>query len=228
MRRFLALGLALLALSLGAPAGLAPASAVPVSWSAGAAFAFVPVNHSFAGGTTAATETIPIGASQIIIEDCAAGAAGGGGDNLGGDFGGGGGSGGYVKKTFSLTPTNWGQTFTVTVKNGSPQPGANTSGADPGSSTVVNGTFGTATSLTAGGGATTGGKSFGAGQAAGVGGSASGGDMNTTGNPGTAGGGTHLGGAGVAGIQCTTGVGGNGNINLGQAGGNGAAWFEYS
>lgn len=170
---------------------------------------------------TAATETIPSGYSQVIIETWGAGGGGGNGDAGTPARGGGGGSGGYVKKTYALTSANWGQTFTYSVGAGgsaTPTNGGNTS--------VTNGTFPTATSLAAGGGhygidgtiSTT----------QGAGGTASGGDVNTPGNGGAA---TSGGAIAPNAITQTPGGGGAGGPfsgGPGQPGTNGRVQFSYT
>lgn len=211
---------------LAAPA----AHPVPIAWdlAGGGGSPFSPVNDTYASAGTF-TETIPTGSSQVVIEDCGSGGSGGGGDAQSGDSGGGAGSGAYVKKTFALTSSDWGTTFSVSLAAGSTANGANLDGNTALASTVTNGTYGTATSLSAGGGAA--GIGFANGSAAGSGGTASGGDVNTSGNAGTSGpGGTPplLGGSGVAGIDCTSGKGGNGRITTGTAGTTGSIWFEYT
>jgi hypothetical protein len=200
----------------------APAvQSVPSAW--GAVFnTFQATNSSHGPGS--GTETIPVGAGQVIIEDC--GAGGGGGSNPGTQSAGGG-SGGYVKKTFTLTPANWGQTFTYVAQLGGAggASGGVNAGSPAGASTVANGTFPTATSLSAGGG----GGGSGTNNPAGGGGAASGGDVNTPGNAGQNGVGGGGGGAGVAGIVCTSGVGGfGGEPGSGQPGGNATIVFEYT
>lgn len=216
MRRFLALGLALLALSFGAPSGLAPASAVPISW--GIASGFTPVTHTYTTGTSA-TETIPVGASSLIIEDC--GSGGGGGTQNSPNFGAGAGSGAYVKKTVSVAGAS-GRTLTYTVGavgTGATIPGAGTNAT---ASTVVNATFLTSVSLSAGGG--TGGNI--SGVSPGAGGTPTGGDTNTAGNPGNSSG--TGGGLGIVGTNCTTGTGGHGGQQPGFGGDGGGATIVFA
>lgn len=155
------------------------------------------------------TETIPTGASQVIIE--VYGSGGGGSGTVGG---GGGGASGYSRKTLALTSTDWGKTFTCTLFN---VPGAGTSG---GSGTVVNGTYGTSVNMVANGG--TGGLNGGTG---GAGGTASGGTTNTTGASGINAG---AGGAATVGLNgLAQGAGGDGN-GSGGVGSGGFARFTYS
>ncbi len=159
-----------------------------------------PITHTYNTSQSGTTETIPIGAVQMVVEVWGPSSAGGALNGTGG--GGGGGSGGYSKSVISLQPSNWGKTMTVNV--GAAGPGT--------SSSVVAGTF-SLTTMTANAGAIGGtGSSGGAG---GAGGTATGGTTtNTTGNTGTAGTTGSIGGAGAAGIA---GVNGTGN-----AGGHGA------
>ena len=201
---------------------------------------FTPVTRTYTSGS--GTETIPTGASQVVIEVWGAGGSGGRGSTLCVSiYGGGGGSGGYVKKTFSLTSGNAGQTFNYSVgTGGAPNTG---NGLPGGNSTSSQGTFGTAFSLTAGGGA------GGTGQTVpfngGTGGSATGGDVNTSGNPGQdgslgTGGSAPNGGAGGAGPvgsglpgngTAPGGGGGGGNFSPrtnGASGGSGTVKFSYT
>jgi hypothetical protein len=122
---------------------------------------FTPVNHVYTSGT-GVTETIPTGAATVIIEDWG---GQGSGNHILLEFGA---AGGYVKKTLSLYPSNWGQTFTFTVG-----PGGATGNNDGTASSITNGTYPTALNLAAGGGQSA--------QHGGTGGSASGGDVNTVG-----------------------------------------------
>lgn len=129
---------------------------------------------------TGATETIPSGANQVVIEEW--GGGGGGGKGAAGSFldGGGGGSGAYVKKTYPLNSGLWGKTFTYTVgASGTGSVGVGQAGTG-GASTVTNGTFPLALSMVANGG--TGGFAGAVSGANGAGGTATGGDVNTNGN----------------------------------------------
>lgn len=197
------------------------AGATPISWGLPGT-AGIQVTHIYTSGI-GATETIPNGASQVVIEDC--GAGGGGGTNNGAG-GAGGGSGGYVLKTLSLTSANWGQTFTYTIAPGAA--GGSSPGNNPGSSAgttaVANVTFPTTVGLLAGGGAA----GLAAGGSPGSGGTASGGDTNTPGNTGIAFAGGFA--AGIVGVNCTTGVGGSGAANptSGASGGGGTVAFAYT
>lgn len=176
------------------------------------------VTRTYNSGT-AATETVPSGASRVVIEVWGGGGGGGTGDSVAPNYGGGGGSGGYVRRTVSLTSSNWGQTFTYTVGAG----GA--SDAIGGDSTVASGTFSGSVSLSAIGGnagenGTTGRQ--------GSGGLASGGDVNTAGNGDggvtrTGAGAPNGGGNVAAGTGSTPGGGGGGGSLSGGAGGKGGA-----
>lgn len=183
---------------------------------------FIPVTRTYDSGG-AGTETIPNGASQVVIEIWGAGGKGGNGDAGIPAAGGGGGSGGYVRKTFSLTPTDWGKTFSYFVGF-----------ASGGNTTAAQGTFGTAFSLAANGG--TKGQDAVSGGNQGAGGAASGGDVNTPGNGSggvvRAGAGAPNGGGNVAaGVGSTPGGGGAGGSlggGPGSAGANGRAKFSYT
>lgn len=182
---------------------------------------FPPVTNTYDSGS--GTETIPNGASQLIAEIWGAGNIGGAGDAGIPAVGGGAGSGGYSKKTFTLTPSDWGKTFSYTV-------GA----ASGGNTTLTNGTYGTAVSMTANGGGI--GQDAASGGNQGSGGTASGGDVNTTGNGSggvtRVGAGAPNGGGNVAtGIGSTPGGGGAGGSSAGgpgSAGANGRAKFAYT
>ena len=123
---------------------------------------------------TAATETVPSGASRLVIEMWGGGGAGGAGDP-GTDPGGGGGGGGYCLKSIALTAANWGQTLTYSVGAGG------VAGGDGGSSTVGNTTLSISFTMTAVGGEA-GSVSYIGSQ--GFGGTAVGGDTNTSGEGG--------------------------------------------
>lgn len=145
------------------------------------------------------TETIPNGATHVIIT--VNGGGGGGGISNGGHGGGGGGA--QCIKTLALTSSNWGQTFTYTVATiaGRKTNAGSTATGNAGSaSTVANGTFPTSVSMNAGAGVA------GSNLADGAGGTATGGDTNTAGAAGSAGNGGQgagtIGGAG--GITGTT------------------------
>lgn len=183
----------------------------------------------------AGTETIPSGASQVVIECWGAG-AGGGGDNSGHTHnGGGGGSGGYVKKTHALTSADWGKTFTYAVGGYGVYGNSGVNGTNGSPTTAANGTYSTATSLSAGGG--NGGVHAGVGGDGlqGTGGTASGGDVNTAGNPTSAavsqvGDGAPNGGGSTSSVGTTPGGGGEGAFASGAAysGANGRVKFSYT
>jgi hypothetical protein len=145
---------------------------------------FTPVTRTY---TTvgSGTETIPTGASQVVITVWGAGGGGGrSGTNIcTNNNGGGGGSGAYVKKTLSISSSNWGQTLSYLVATrGAAGITSAPNGGAGGTSTVSNGTFTTSVSLSAGGGG--GGASGNSTGNQGSGGTASGGDTNTNGNGG--------------------------------------------
>ena len=182
---------------------------------------FSPVTHVYTTGS--GTETIPSGASQLII--AAWGGGGGGGNGSGGgepDYGGGGGGGAYVAQTYSLTSSDWGKTFTYVVGNGGAAMNNGTA------STVANGTYGTTVAFSAGGG-TPGGIY----EVTGVGGTPVGGTTLVTGNNGTSidipppGGAALIGQGGLS-----AGAGGYGSLiggtHTGQAGSKGQVAFFYT
>lgn len=124
---------------------------------------------------TSGAVTIPVGATDLVVEAWGGGGGGGRGREAVGD-GGGGGAGGYSKKTLALSSDD-GKTILYMV--GPPGTGSGT--ADPGNtggtSVVSSGTY-LLTALIVYGGS--GGLSDGSGNQ-GAGGTASGGDTNTTG-----------------------------------------------
>lgn len=183
---------------------------------------FDPITRTYDSG--AGTETIPNGASQVAISVWGAGGRGGDGDIETLTAGGGAGSGGYVLKTFTLTASDWGKTFSYVVGS-----------ASGGNSTVVNGTFGTSTNLAANGGSN--GNDGNVGGLQGTGGTASGGDTNTAGNPTSpavsrSGSGAPNGGGNTAADVGTTpgggGAGGSLGGSSGQVGANGRVQFAYT
>lgn len=160
------------------------------------------VIYDFSSGS--GTVTVPVGATDLVIETWGGGGGGGRGDEAVGE-GGGGGAGGYSKKTLALSGDD-GKTIMYAVGVGGQ--GSNT--ADPGNiggfTTVSSGTYILTTLASLGGG---GGLSDGT-ATQGAGGTSTGGDTNTT-------------GAGsapfsLAGAAATAGDGGL----LGGAGGDGA------
>ena len=206
------------------------AQAVPVSWGLNAFGngGFSPVTHTYSGSNVGSTETIPTGATQVIIEACGPGGSGGsatGAVNVGGA----GGSGAYSKKTLSLSSGDWGKTFTLSTFVGGA--GAlNAAGNSSSATTVVNSTYGTSVSITANAG--------GAGAISptfigGAGGTATGGDVNTAGNVGDTGGniggGVTSGGTSIIGTHCSSGAGSDGaKATTTSNGGVGAAAFSYT
>ena len=184
---------------------------------------FVPVTHIRGPGS--GVETIPVGATKLVIELGEAG-AGGGSNPFSAPSGGG--SGGLIRTAvIPLTSTNWGQTLNWSLAFGAlgGAPGSN-DGAAPAASSVSNGTFvATTVNLTAS--APTGGKSI--GFPGGLGGAVSGGAVNTPGNAGQTGNAGGNGGARIVGTYVNSGAGGAGNEGVpGGNGENGAAAFAYT
>lgn len=173
---------------------------------------FTPVTRTYSTGT-AATETVPAGATSVTIRNAGGGGSGGHDSTI---AGGGGGSGGYSTKPIAVTGGN---TFTYTVGQGGVGVADGLAG-NAGTASTVSGTpSGGAVSLTANGGG-----AGGLASANGAGGTASGGTTNTTGNAGS-------GITGGAAVYLTYGAGGNGkNIvsGLSTAGGSGVVIFEYT
>jgi hypothetical protein len=169
------------------------------------------IQHIY-NGPNAGTETIPPGATTVIIESQAGGAPGGEGNTTFGTAGGGGGAGGYCRSSYSVTPGN-----TLNYSAGGPTAGSSVSSGTQSITTM------TANTGTAG----TNANGSGAAGHGGPGGSASGGNQaNVTGGTGVDGSGTAAGGIPPAGIYVNTdqskGTGGQGNFNttvlLGVAG----------
>ena len=166
------------------------------------------------------TETIPTGATTLTIELWGATGYGGHGNIATGNQGGGGGSGAYVRHLLTVTGAG-GRTFTVVI-------GAGGNGLV---STVVNGTFATATSLSSASGGNGGVASpyadgaAGAAAVIGTGGNV----VNLVGNGGNAGGyGGGGGGAAVIGVNGTGNSGAAGTYTVSNAAGkNGVAIFSY-
>lgn len=176
---------------------------------------FSPTTHAYTSGS--GSDTIPTGASQVVIEV----KAGGGGSSATGftsSYACGGGGAGYSRSVISLTPANWGQTIAYQVGLGGAT-NLNNNGVQGGNSTVSSGTFALAT-ITANGGSGAGGN--------GAGGTASGGNqVNDTGASGVNGG---IGGAsGSAGQYFDTGnaYGHGGDFN-GSNVTNGFVSFRYT
>lgn len=198
------------------------------------------VYQAFAGSTSSYTshgsftETIPSGASNVVIEVWGASSAGG--DVAGGPAhdGGGGASGGYARSSYSLSPSNWGQTMTVVIGTGGVAR-FGLSGLVPAvDSSVASGSYSLTTMI--GAKPFTGG-SPGNNVSAGAGGSGltgSGGNVaNVAGNNGGTSGVGHLPAAGVVGVNGTGQVGGTGGtVALGGGsstnGFDGLAIFKYT
>ena len=139
--------------------------------------AFAAITNTYNTGT-AATETIPNGAMQMVVTEWGGGGGGATGRTAG-ISGGGGASGAYCTKTFALASADWGKTLTYTV--GALGLGASTGDGQAGSaSTITNNTFATAVAMTANGGG--GGKDGNITGNQGTPGIASGGTTNTSGN----------------------------------------------
>lgn len=161
---------------------------------------FTPVSSSYGpnSGTSATTgtETIPTGASSVVIR--VYGPGGSGGYSAGG--GGGGGGGGFALKTLALTSSDWGKTFSVTVGNGRLGRSTVGTGFTGNTSSVASGTYTLGASIVgnfgSGGGLFTGG----------AGGTGTGGDTNVTGDTGDNG----------AGCTCSPVGGTGGNSNSGE------------
>ncbi len=182
--------------------------------------AFTPVTRTYTTGT-AATETAPSGATNVIISAW----GGGGGGSRGyevmcfSEFGGGGGAGGYSQTS---TTISGGQTLIYTVGAGGIG-GTTANNQTSGSATSVSSGTKTITTMTGNGGIR------GTAGVGGAGGTASGGTtQNTTGTAGS----IPFGGAAVVGWNSNTGgLGGEGGEGLGSpgtAGGTGKVIFYYT
>lgn len=179
---------------------------------------FVPQTVVRTSGT-GATETIPFGATNVVIEVLGWGGQGGlivfdGVDNWGG---GGGGSGGYGRSSYSC---NGGQTLTYTVPT------------SLGNVTVSSGTL-SVTTMTANSGSSGQDGTISGTAAGGNGGTVTGGNqVNTAGNAGSSGDNTSLGtgGASVSGLYgYSSGVGGDSNsYTVRGSGGAGSIVFRYT
>jgi len=164
------------------------------------------VTHTYTSGS--GTETVPTGASQVVIT--AWGPGGSGNSPSSGGNACGGGSGAYVQKTIAVTG---GQTMTYTVGAGGAAVVGGTVTANSGGNTTVSGTVsGGSVAVAAGGGA-----AAVSGASSVAGGTASGGNTNTAGNPGT--------GAGGAGFPIS---GSGGNAPNGGTGGANSATVANS
>jgi len=162
------------------------------------AFAFPPVTNTYTSGT-AATETVPSGASSCTITVDGAGGSGAFDDQTY-QPGGGGGSARSVK---AIAVTG-GNTFTYTVAPqvaGLLSPGASVVGNNGAASTVTGSPSGGSVNMSGGGG---GGGAIGGGGAAGF---ATGGDTDTSGSAG----GIFTGGVAASGAAASVAPGGGGN-----------------
>lgn len=184
---------------------------------------FVTVVRTYSSGS-GLTETVPTGATSVIIEIWAGGGAGG---RDAANVGGGGGGGSYSKKTISVIGGN-----TMTYSVAASVLGRSTDGlGNTGNQSTVTGTVaGGSVNMTALGGS--GGDIL---TTAGSGGSASGGDINTSGGNGSlATGGTGAGpGGGIGGGTGSAGNplgGGGGGVLSGTsgAGARGQVQFTYN
>ena len=117
------------------PTGTAPDStSLPLRSFAGESRGGVSITHTYSAGSLGpGTETIPSGATTMIVELW--GGGGGGGSGLNASLparvgGGGGGSGGYVRVQYPIVGTNWGQTIPYTVGSGN-SGGSNPTGISP-------------------------------------------------------------------------------------------------
>jgi len=169
-----------------------------------------------------ATETIPVGATNVIIEVWGSGGGGAGQQGAGSLIhdGGGGGAAGYCRTSKTLTSANWGQTLHYTVGAQSIVTGnGNASSASSGTLSI--------TTMTANGGSGT------TTNAGGAGGTASGGTAaNVTGNAGNSYANGSAGGTGttgtVSGDGSPYGAGGHGTSGSGSKGGTAAVVFYYT
>lgn len=192
---------------------------------------FNPTTHTYnVAGNYA--ETIPTGATNLVIEVWGGDGGGGSGSYFAHQAygGGGGGSGSYGRSASILVSGHSGQTIGVTV--GAAGVGATyPSGiATPGgASSVQTGTF-TITTISTNGGAS--GNNYTAGGLGGAGGAVgTGGSVNTAGNGATGGGQgfVGIGGAGIVGLRATGPNGGNGgSLSNGQPGSPGLIIFYYT
>jgi hypothetical protein len=111
---------------------------------------FSPTTTTFTTGG-AHSITIPTKCSSMTLE--IEGGGGGGGGNAGTNPGNGGSSGARCVSTYAISPTNWGQTLTLTCGVSQASTGVNNVNGQGGNpSTVVAGTFTGFTTMTANGG----------------------------------------------------------------------------
>lgn len=183
--------------------------------------AFTPVLDLYSNQSSM-VETIPSGASQVVIEIWGGGGQGGAQYNIPtqvNNGGGGGGAGGYSKKTYSISSSNWGQTMDVS---------ATTAATDV---VVSSGTF-SITTLTAHQGAIGGAAGPTDPGTGGAGGTASGGSTNTSGGDGSDGDDNDNGGDGGTPVSGTNagpyGAGGGGLPNGTGTQQPGGAAFYYT
>ncbi len=176
------------------------------------------------------TETIPTGATTMVVEVWGGGASGGVGEVYSGvpALGGGGGAGGYSRSSYNVSGSN-GKTISLTVGSaGASVSGIGAVGNAGSSSTVSSGSYSISTMTGSGGSA---GTNIGGGS----GGTASGGTQaNTSGGagaPGSHAGGNGAGGTAVSGNNGSAyGAGGSGGTspNPSASGGVGAVKFTYT
>lgn len=179
---------------------------------------FTPTTITRTSGT-AATETVPTGATSVRIRVGGGGGSGGVGSEFG-DAGGGGGGGGWCERTIAVVGGN---TLTYTVGAAAETRADIGQGATGNASTVSGTVSGGSVSMTANGGG--GGLAGGSG---GAGGTASGGTTNTTGGTGTAGGDGAGGGAGGGDQSGDGGNGGNEPFGTVFGGERGEIEFHYT
>ena len=179
---------------------------------------FVPVTNTYTSGT-AATETVPSGASSCTITVDGAGGSGAA-DDISFQPGGGGGSARSVK---AIAVTG-GNTFTYTVAPQVAGVSSYANGTNGTASTVTGSPSGGSVNMSGGGGG--GGLTGGAG--GGAGGTASGGDTNTS---GSAGGPVVSGGVAASGAAPSVAPGGGGNgafSGTSDVGARGEVSFAYT
>jgi hypothetical protein len=167
--------------------------------------------HTYTG-QAAATDVIPSGVTQVVIEGWGSGGPGGAGA---GSLchpipGAGGGAGGYFRKTIALNSSAWGKTLSISATTGNDTVGV---------TQVSSGTFAIGTLTASQGNAAS-------GSTPGTGGTATGGDVNTTGGAGQVSNGSSggVGGTPVTGVNGGPyGGGGRGALRSGGLAGLGNA-----
>lgn len=207
--------------SNGTASIVSPGSWLRVSRVSAFTSSFVPVTHTYTSGT--GTETIPSGATTMVIEAWGGSGPGGAGSSyftahqIQYSGGGGGGAAGYCRSSFPVTGLT-GETMTYIVGS-----------AGGGNTSITAGTFAMTTMAANGGGG--GGNASGfTGGTLGTGGTASGGtSANATGSNGTAGsaGSFGTGGVGTVGINGTGARGGNGGYATMPLGGGGPGQITF-